>query len=122
VVAGYHLTSTTSLFGATREEAWDHQNHGLPYLDVGRGILVEGALRGGTNSHDGKSGTNFYLHFSIAAHYCGAEQVIIETWFVDSVYLRGGQKCRHCATWAPNLVNDKISINGVFFPRRLVHQ
>ena len=46
----------------------------------------------------------------------------LEVWCVDSVHLRGGQPCRHCATCKPGARNSKLEINGVFFPRKLIWQ
>jgi len=116
VVIGYHITDVTSLFGACREEAWPEQsyyfNGGLPYLDIGSGILIDGVMRGGTNSHDHNVGTNFYIHFEIAASYLSKGKVIIELMSAESTKLSGrGQWGRYCSKCSPNMINEKVSLS-----------
>ena len=45
VICGFHETKLSSLFQATRMEAWPSQCGGGSYLDVGNGILVDFFMR-----------------------------------------------------------------------------
>ena len=120
VICGFHKTKLSSLFQATRMEAWPHQCGGGSYLDVGNGILVDFALCGGTCSHKGNIGTNWYLHFQHAHDYLGPDEVVVQLWVSESTKLKGGQWGRYCSTCEPGHRNDKVSIAGIHIPVALL--
>ena len=122
VISAFHNTKLQSLFEATRMEAWPHQCGGGNYMDIGNGILEDFALCGGTCSHDGKSGTNFYLHFEIALEYLLPDEVMVQLWVSESTKLSGGKYCwgRYCSTCKAGHRNDKVSIVGIHIPVALL--
>ena len=91
-------------------------------MDVGSGILIEGIMRGGTNSHEWKIGTSFYIHFDIAASYLSKGDVIVELMVSESTKLSGGQWGRYCCRCSPNIVNEKVSLSALHLPKEMLQE
>ena len=107
-VIGFHNTKLESLVQSTCDLGYN--------ISVGTGILLEGRLRYGYNTHASKSGVNVYSDGGLETFHGHTGWVQLEVKCTNTSKLSSGRRSRYCVRGPPGETCYKVALVALWVP------